>query len=87
MGRYCELTQKEVINVRDGSLMGNIRDMDMDFCSGQVRTIILQGEGRFFGFFGPACEYVIPWECIRKIGEDIILVDVETAGCRQNINK
>lgn len=87
MGRYSDLTQKEVINIKDGSLLGTVRDMDMDFCTGQVQAIILQGESRFLGFLGPCCEWIIPWKCICKIGEDIILVDIDIEQCRKEINR
>ena len=30
---------------------------------------------RFLGLFGRDSDYVVPWCCIRRIGEDIILVD------------
>ena len=29
----------------------------------------------FFGLFGRGEEYYIPWDCIRQVGDDIILVD------------
>lgn len=37
---------------------------------------MVPGKCRFFGLFGRADDYVIPWQCIRRFGEDIILVEV-----------
>ena len=33
------------------------------------------GPCRFFGLFGRGEDYYIPWECVQKFGDDIILVD------------
>jgi YlmC/YmxH family sporulation protein len=85
MGRYSELIQKEVINLQDGSVLGTIRDLEMDYGTGQVRSIILQGESRFLGFLGSCSEWVIPWRCIGKIGDDIIVVDIVLDHCRREV--
>ncbi len=37
--------------------------------------MIVYGPGRFFGLFGRGEEFYIPWECIQRIGDDIILID------------
>ena len=33
------------------------------------------------GFLGYDAEYIIPFECIRRIGEDIILVEIKEDKC------
>ena len=40
-----------------------------------VKAIIVFGPCRFFGLFGRGEDYYIPWECVQKFGDDIILVD------------
>ena len=42
---------------------------------GRVAAVVVYGPCRFFGIFGPREEYYIPWECIQRIGDDIILID------------
>ena len=42
---------------------------------GRVAALVVPGPCRFFGLFGRGEEYYIPWECIKQIGDDIILVD------------
>ena len=42
---------------------------------GQVVAIVVYGPCRFFGLFGRGEEFYIPWECIQRIGDDIILID------------
>ena len=73
---YCRIVDfrcKEVINIRDGCRLGFVNDVEVDITCGRVVAIVVPGPFRFF-FFPRGEDYVIPWECIQKIGEDIILV-------------
>ena len=54
---------------------GYVSDLDVRVPEGQVVAIIVYGPGRFFGLFGRGEEFYIPWECIQRIGDDIILID------------
>ena len=45
--------------------------------TGKIDAIILPGVGKLFGILGKESEFIIPWDKIRKIGEDIILVDLD----------
>ena len=36
--------------------------------------------GKLCGFFSDGAEYIIPYKCIRKIGPDIILVEIHEEG-------
>ena len=73
--RIQDLRQKEVINVSDGGRLGYVEDVDLRVPEGQVLAVIVCGPARFFGLFGKGEEYYIPWECIQRIGDDIILID------------
>ncbi len=77
--RIVDLRMKEVINIRDGSRLGFINDVEIDVECGRVVAVIVPGRCRFF-FFSTGEDYVIPWHAIKKIGEDIILVDFECKG-------
>ncbi len=50
-------------------------------CNGCIEAIIIPGPGRICGFLGSDSEYIIPFECIKKIGEDIILVEICEEKC------
>ena len=39
------------------------------------------GPGRFCCFWGRESEYIIPWNCICQIGDDIILVEIQEDKC------
>jgi len=74
--RIKELRCREVINVCDGCRLGFVQDVELDLQTGRVTALLVPGPGRFFGLFGCHSDYVIPWGCIKRIGSDIILVDV-----------
>ena len=74
MYRAGELRQKEVINLQDASRMGFVSDVEVSLEAGAIEAVIVPGKTRFFNF-GSGKDLVIPWEKIRQIGEDVILVD------------
>lgn len=80
--RFSELRCKEIINVCDGARMGYIWDLEIETCSGDIRAILVPGRGSFFGRFCCKDDYLIPWECITKIGEDLILVEINPEKAR-----
>lgn len=74
--RICELRQKEVINICTCKTLGCPVDVEFDCRKGCITAIIVPVPGKLCGLFGPASEFVIPFECIKQIGEDIILVEI-----------
>ena len=72
--RIGELCRKEVIDVMDGSRYGYVGDAEIDLETGQVRALVVPGRRRFFGLLGREEDRRIPWSCVRRFGEDIILV-------------
>ena len=75
--RIAELRSKEVISVTDGSRFGCVGDMEVDLESGQVRALVVPGRLRLFGLLGREEDRYIPWDRVRRFGEDIILVEQE----------
>ena len=73
--RIADLRYKEVISVADGSRFGYVGDMEIDLDSGQVRALVVPGRRRLFGLLGREEDTVVPWEAVRRIGADIILVE------------
>lgn len=69
-----EFQTKDVVNVSDGKKLGNIGDFDINVTTGKIQAIIINGQGKMFGFLGKDEELVIPWRNIVKIGEDVILI-------------
>jgi len=75
--RFCELREKEVINIRDCHKLGFVADIDFDPDTGCICQLIIPGPAKFCGFLGRDIEYIIGWKCVKQIGGDIILVDVD----------
>ena len=76
MNRYADLRDKEIINVRDGKRLGYVCDVEFDLENGTVSALIVPHKIGFLGIFRKNDEYVIPWSDIKKIGDDIIIVEI-----------
>ena len=74
--RLAELRYKEIINVSNGHRLGFVGDVEFERDGGHVTALIVPGPCRFFGLFGREDDYILPFECISRIGEDIILVEM-----------
>ena len=79
--RICELREKEVVNVCDGERLGNICDVDFEERTGRICSLIIPGPCKVFGIIGRDSEYIIPYECVERIGADVVLVEVEASKC------
>ena len=73
--RFTALRRKEVINLCDGCRLGYVGDLEICLPEGMVKAIIVFGPCRFFGLFGRGEDYYIPWDCVQKFGDDIVLID------------
>jgi len=78
MVKISDLRMREIINIVDGRRLGMIKDIDINLEEGKIDAIILPGlnGGRFLGFLGKEEEIVVPWNKIKKVGMDVILVEV-----------
>ena len=73
---FSELRCREVINVCTGERYGNVCDLVFDPCTGEVQAIVVPGAPRFFGLLKGREGTAIPFDRIRKLGEDVILVEL-----------
>jgi len=73
--KTSELREREVVNILDGKRLGLASDLEIEAETGRIKAIIVPGPGKFLWLFGKNEEFVIPWERIKKIGVDVILVD------------
>lgn len=76
-----ELRQKEVINICDGQRLGFVCDLDFDLKEGCIKSIIVPGPCKVFGFIGRESEFIIELCDIERVGGDVILVDIEPEKC------
>ncbi|MDR1734617.1 MAG: YlmC/YmxH family sporulation protein [Oscillospiraceae bacterium] len=70
-----DLRNKDVVNKRTGARLGNVCDVQVDTCTGQVVSLVVCGRGKLMGFTAPREEHYVRWEDIEVIGDDIILVE------------
>jgi len=75
MSSFSELRNKEVINIKDGSLLGCVCDIEFNSCSGEITAIVLPGNG-ILASLSAKNRIVIPWCDIERIGKDTVLVKV-----------
>ena len=74
--RIADLRCKEVINICNGHRMGFVDDVFLNVTDGKIVALAVPGPCRILGLFGREDDYVIGWERIKRIGDDIILVEI-----------
>ena len=75
-GKGLDFKHKEVINIKDGKRMGFVQDVCADLESGSITSIIVPGNNKLLNIFTQNNDIVIPWQNIKCIGEDVILVEI-----------
>ena len=72
-----DFKHKEVINILDAKRLGYVQDVCADLGTGKVTSIIVPGNtNKFMSLFSSNNDIEIPWEKIKCIGEDLILVEI-----------
>ena len=72
-----DFKHKEVVNITDGKRLGYVQDVCADLENGVITSIIVPGDSnKLLNIFATNEEIVIPWEKIRCIGDDLILVEI-----------
>lgn len=85
-----DLAGKEIVNLYDGAKLGLIGDADLAISSGgSIESIILTSRSGFGGFWGNMGEkerdiLVIPWQAVKKVGAEVIIVDMDNKADRMN---
>ncbi len=82
--RLNELVGKEMINIFDGMRMGTVGESDMliDDETGKIISIILPNKGNALNFWADRQKLVIPWEAVKKIGREVIVLDLDSTHMR-----
>ncbi|MDH7479467.1 MAG: YlmC/YmxH family sporulation protein [Syntrophomonadaceae bacterium] len=82
--RLSELVGKQIINLYDGGKMGTVGESDLviDLESGQIQSLILPGRTNLISFWGDQQQMVIPWEAVKKIGTEVIIVELDQTNLR-----
>ena len=72
---YNELRDKEVISVREGKSLGRVSDLVFCYPEGVITGIVVPGR-KCWNPFKPAADIFIDWYRIKKIGRDVVIVDM-----------
>ena len=77
--KLSRLGGKEIVNLNDGGRLGIIADSDLviDEKSGKIMALLVPDIRSQFRFFGDRGEIEIPWEAIKKIGNDMVIIELE----------
>lgn len=70
-----ELQNKTLINIIDGKNIGNIVDIKIDEETGNIISLIIEISKKGFSFTNKDLSLEIKWSNIKKIGEDVILIN------------
>jgi YlmC/YmxH family sporulation protein len=75
-----ELGGKEIVNLNNGERLGIIADTDIivDEKTGKIMSLLIPDRKIQFKLFGNNRELEIPWESIRKIGNDMIIIELDS---------
>jgi sporulation protein, YlmC/YmxH family len=79
--RLSDFTGKEVINLGDGARLGFIDDCDLVFDgrTGQIESLLLPKRGVLSSLVGGERIQTVPWQTIRRIGDEVVIVDLTNA--------
>ncbi|MCI8335979.1 MAG: YlmC/YmxH family sporulation protein [Peptococcaceae bacterium] len=77
--RLSEFVGKKIINLSDGDILGTVGDSDLmiDAEDGTIQSLLIpyRGGNRLLTR-GEKKEIAIPWQSIRKIGAEVLVVEV-----------
>ena len=76
--RYKDISGKEIISINTGARLGILGQTDLQINSktGKIESFIIPSY-KWFGLKKEETESVITWDMIKKIGKDIILIELE----------
>jgi len=80
--KFSDLQCREVICVGSGTRLGFVTDILIEIPEGNVCSLVVPAQSRGMGGLLQREDYIIPWNSIRKIGPDIILVETKPEQCR-----
>lgn len=76
--RLSEIGGQEIINLYDGGKLGVVADVDLliDDDTGNIEALLIPDSRSLFSFFSDKNYIEVPWESVRKIGQDTLIVDL-----------
>ena len=80
--KFGELGGKEIVNLSDGCRLGMIAESDLliDEKTGKIKALLVPDMKSHFSIFADKDFVEIPWECVKKIGSDMIIIELDNNG-------
>lgn len=81
-----DIRRKEIINIRSGTKIGYADDVEFDTDSFTIKSIVIYGRYRMFGFLGKDDDIIIKCRDIEIIGTDTILISADESILLKGVN-
>lgn len=80
--RWSQLAQREIINLWNGHRLGPIGQADLlvDEASGRIEELLVPPHQ---GIWRARRSVVIPWQAVRRVGPEVIIVEIEPTDGRE----
>lgn len=75
MMKATDLSARDIINLSNGQRLGSVKDIHFDE-KGQIKALVLKGRKKRLGVWGGGRDIVVPWNNVRTLGADVVLVEV-----------
>ena len=73
--KLSDLQEKDIVNINDGRNVGRIIDAEITM-DGKINYLVVDAKKGLRGFFSTYGEITITFDKIKRIGTDVILVDL-----------
>ena len=74
--KLSELQKKDIVSLKDGKKIGRIIDVEFDTSSGYMIKFVIERAHFVRSLFYSTEELTIKFTQIKKMGEDVILIDI-----------
>ena len=74
--RISDLQKKDIINIHDGKIIGRIIDAEINEKDGSLDSLIVEKSKYMRSLFTTENDITIKFEQIKKLGSDVILIEI-----------
>ena len=74
--KLSELQKKDIINIKDGKKVGKIIDVEFDVNNGYMIHFVIEKAHILRNMFTTNDDVYVKFSQIKKMGEDVILIDI-----------
>ena len=85
--RLNDLGNKEIINICDGCRLGVLAESDLliDEKTGKIKALLVPDSRSPFSLFNDKNYMEIPWTAVKKVGSDMIIIELDNGNCDDDI--